>query len=206
MRVTFSILLVISCAFPIRAQSIAADTSRTAFIRSNSGTHYWGEILRETSDSVFLLQGDGVLVDLPRSAIDVIKYGMTKPRDPFWEGGLVFGSPGGINFLAGYQWEFGGVRVSGDYFSSDVAGIQINASYKLYRGESASHYVSFVWSYSTTAIVTGGDQPQTFRVNGLGAAYDLNFVGISFELGLLQNFTTNNREILLQLGYVYQFR
>jgi hypothetical protein len=198
MRTAIFIILFIIVAHPLCAQIGTTDTSKTALIRSIYGTRYWGNVIRETSDSVFLLQDDGVVDDIPRNLIEDIEYGMRKPMDHFAEAGFVVGTPGGPDFVLGYEWWIAGIRASGFYSGSDLNGLQFNVLYSLFRGDYTSHYLSLIWTTMRSP---------NFYLNGFGAAYDLNVSGFSFELGLIpRTKDLANLSPMYQIGYVYQFR
>jgi hypothetical protein len=201
-------LFLLFSTSPSVAQSGASGTSRAAFIQTNTGPHYWGDILRESPDSVFLLQDNGVLIELPRRVINLIQYDEQKPSDHFWEGGLVLGSPSIINIVAGYQWKFGGIRASGFYDGTSNDGLQLNFCYNIHRSEFSSNYLSLVWINSNGEVFsTSTGNSQNLHFSGTGIAYDLNLSDFSIEAGAAQNLRSPfDVELLFQLGYVYQFR
>jgi hypothetical protein len=198
MKTAIFIFLFISSAQPLYAQNGTTDTAKTALIRSIYGTRYWGNVIHETQDSVFLLQDDGIIDDIPRNLIDTIEDGMRKPKDQFAEAGFIFGTPAGSNLLLGYEWWIAGIRASGFYSGSNLNGVQLNLLCKILRGDYSSHYLSLIWATMHSP---------NFYLKGPGAAYDLNISGFSFELGIIPStYAPVNLNPIYQIGYVYQFR
>jgi|GEM_PF-954171 hypothetical protein len=191
-----------------------ADTSY-AFIETVSGSHFYGHIVNESLDTVFLVTDDGVSMKLPRSSISAIDYKATKIPDHFWAFGGVFGTPAGGNFVVGSYWRRTGVRLAVGYWGSTLAGIELSLPVNLYRSEHTSHDVAFVaWSSVIESTETSYDafggpyQYTTSRsFTGYGPAYQVNLSGFSGEFGLaFGSGDFSSPQIMFQLGYVHEFR
>jgi len=198
------ILLLIVCSGSSGAQQARTDSSFAAII-SASGPIYWGQILKETSDTVFFRGDDGVVMQLPRTAIDEILYGKKKVSS-FWEVGVVLGLPELIDLVVACHWKWIGLRMSGSYWGSDSYGLQINLPFNIYRGLSTSHDISIVYTDGSPIDVSDGGQRKSIPFRGWGGAYDLNLSGFCLELGLFKFSSSQDFGLLGQIGYVYQFR
>lgn len=117
--------------------------------------------------------------------------------------GAVFGTPGILNFVAGYSWDNVGIRISGGgmfllFGSGGLRGIQGNFSWVLFREENTLSEISLLGL--TSSGISG-----TFY--GVGASWSINIGGFFFEIGYPYRLDKNNLQFdlrpLLQIGYVH---
>ena len=191
-----------------------SSSSDMASILTTTGSTYRGQIVHESPDTVILLAKDGNTLTILRRNIASIDYHW-QPINKFWELGAVFGTPAGLNLIAGYHFEMVGLRFGFGYWGSNLYGAEISIPITLYRGEHSTHDVAIVaWTSSIDAPETEYDYfgesyvttvHKTFT--GIGPAYQVNLNGFSGELGLaFGSGTFSSPQLMLQLGYVYQFR
>ena len=184
---------------------------RLASIEMMSGAHYYGHIVKESLDTIFLQTQDGVSMKLPRASIESIDYDAKLIPSHFWAFGGVLGTPAGGNFVVGSYWSRFGIRLSFGYWGDAVSGLELSLPINLYRSEHTSQNIALVAS-TTTVQTTETDYYGQYQYDrtfaGFGPAYQVNLSGFSGELGLAfgSGGDFSSPQIMLQLGYVHEFR
>ncbi|HWF45292.1 MAG TPA: hypothetical protein VG537_11680 [Candidatus Kapabacteria bacterium] len=213
---TFALALLLAATGPLHAQQNSLPRQGLASIETVSGATYYGSIVRESPDTVFLKTEDNASVELLRNTIASINYEATKLPNHYWAVGGVLGTPAGGNFVVGSYWEHLGVRLSFGYWGDALAGFELSLPINLYRSEHTSHDIALVLLYTQIGTTeqdfdwnTGLPYNYTFERTfaGIGPAYQVNLSGFSGELGLtFGSGDFSNPELIFQLGYVYEFR
>lgn len=149
----------------------------------------------QTKDTVYIVEKDTIFIAEPESKIEPVKY----------ELGLLLGYPGRYNIAAIAHSENFLYKLSGGYFGYPAGG-QVEVGYKIdelnkiYYGISAG--VGF-YSIAPVAKQLGLDNlREYFSINSIISIYGF-FVspGLSVYLDNL-----NFPQLILQVGYAYQFR
>ncbi len=189
-------------------QTSATDLAY-AEVTLKSGQVVRGRIIRETSDSLFVERDNHEVSPISRDGVDFVTY--REHRDAnFYEAGLTFGLPGGINLVGGYSFGALGFRVSGGYLGA-IYGVELAMPIALSSSDNICHYLAVIGSTTVRRSSVSGDLNTTTETlntfTGFGAAYQLNYSGFFFELGgLLGSGTLSSPQYTLQIGYVHQFR
>ncbi|OQB37504.1 MAG: hypothetical protein BWY06_02346 [Candidatus Latescibacteria bacterium ADurb.Bin168] len=128
---------------------------------------------------------------------------------PYYEIGVVLGTPGAINVVAGHWFGAYGTRISGGYVESGSDmfwGVQANAMKKLRDTPVSRHAVGLV------AIVHRDERMENWilRKRGIyagGVAYNYNWRGLFAETALTLGANTgySNAQLLFQIGYMHRF-
>lgn len=185
-------------------------------IKTQSGKTYIGKVLSDSGDQVVMRTTEGNKVTLLKSYIS----GREENVDPstistqlaFPLGGLTLGTPGAFHILGGYYFGPVGTRASIGYLAS-MYGIQVNVYRNLSRSDRFSHNLGIAAGYSHIPHIDAdpvfgfptvvGDYHWTY----IGAMYDVNINGIFGEIGLsFGSGSFHNPQLMLQVGYVYEFR
>jgi hypothetical protein len=204
---------------PIASYGQAAtksDNPGFASIEMQSGADYYGHIVRESPDTVFLQTQDGTSMELPRKSIESIDYNAAIIHNSYWAMGGVFGTPAGGNFVIASYGRHVGVRFSFGYWGDNLAGAEISLPINIYRSEHTSHDIALVaWASQIGSTETNYDwntgAPYQYSVTksflGFGPAYQVNLSGFAGELGItFGSGDYGSPQIIFQLGYVHEFR
>lgn len=176
------------------------------------GEEYWGTIMSETSDTIALQSTSGVGVHIPRSSIRSIVYNAENPEDPnhgYWAFGGTLGTPAALNLVLARNFNRNwGIRFSGMFYGK-IRGLQIDGMRRIGGSGSFSHNVHVGLGSSQLGVdtytSTGYYRESTW--NYVTGGYDLNWGGFQFAVGLsVGSGTFTNPQLLLQIGYVHQFK
>jgi len=107
----------------------------------------------------------------------------------------------------GYWWNRAGVRLSGMYLEEDLHEFQLNFGYAFYESVKLQQSINLV-----TCWVVGSDPGADYRFGATGLAYNINYRGIFFELGLavpwrddIGNLEDDPVVPCMSWGYIYRF-
>ena len=124
-------------------------------------------------------------------------------KDSYFEAGIVFGTPAGINALVGYCYNPVGVRLTGMYSNENMNGIHLALVYMVSEGEKSSHHVG---------IALGRSQDPGCDYYYSGPVYDYYYKHFFLEAGGGKILHVNRGDfsslpywIILQIGYVHRF-
>ncbi len=123
--------------------------------------------------------------------------------------GVVLGTPGAINGVAGYWFGQYGVRVSGGYVernSDNFWGMQLNMMKKIRDTPVSRHAVGIMGMAHRTKYMDNWILRRK-SIYGGGIAYNYNWRGLFVETGLLAGANTGYSavQLLFQIGYMYRF-
>ncbi len=126
----------------------------------------------------------------------------------YWELGINFGTPGGLNLLVGKWFSPVGIKVSGMNLGS-MYGVQGNLMYKLSDNYSRCHSLGLIFGVSHIELEkTNGWNTETEIKDWqyYGAAYNLNWGGFWLEVGLTGgDGDFKAPQLAFQIGYTYRF-
>jgi len=107
----------------------------------------------------------------------------------------------------GYWWNHLGVRLSGMYLGEDEQDFQINLGYAFYEKIKLQQSINLV-----TCWVVGSDPGADYKFGASGLAYNINYRGFFFELGLavpwrddIGNLEDDPVVPCMSWGYIYRF-
>ena len=185
----------------------ATASAQTAKITTVSGEEYRGEVLQETSDTITIQTSSGVAVKIPRSAIRLMDYSYSaeeESRKGYWSFGGFFGTPGGLNIDLERNFNRNwGVSIALGLIPQSIAGLEFNFRRRIGGSGSLTHNVEL--GLGSVYIDYSYRTAQDFTY--LKGGYNLNWGGFHLDLGLgAGQGTFPNPQLLLQIGYVHQFR
>ncbi len=175
---------------------------------------YSGKVISEDSQQI-VIEDIGIQVTILKSQIATIKYfssvkQLNELKEVFSFLGASLIMPGGLNIVVGHEHGRFGGRLSVGYIGS-MGGIQGNFLVNLSRRKSFNHHLSI--GFGSTYIDTKeyvqywGEITTSKTWTYVGGFYDLNYGGFFLETGLsIGSGDFSNPQLMLQLGYVYEFR
>lgn len=212
------LLFLLSAGFsvPLRGQ----ETSRIVTV---GGEVYRGEVIKETADTIMMRSAGGIAVHIPRSSVRAIAYGEEgevnmkeegkRVAAGYWSFGGTLGTPAEANLvLARNVNDDWGVRLSGMYYGGS-AGVQIEGTRRIGGRGSFRHNLHLgLGTFRTEHSIFSYEGPvaRVAEETYIACGYDLNWHGLHGALGLRFSpwdyFSPYKPGLLLQVGYVHQFR
>jgi hypothetical protein len=187
-------------------------------VELESGGTYTGTIISDTADSVVLLLSDSVVIAIPKSSITNMEYSVPlRPANNYWSAGVVLGSLNLLQAVGSYDFEDYGIRLS--LAMKDSLAFQLNLFTKLLRTDHFSHELSGLVGVASHNGEFLRFNTETRVKYFIGVAYAAHWYGFFAELGSVfgdhyyryPGATPGvgwslNPQLLLQLGYIYEFR
>lgn len=195
--------------------TLAAQTR----ITKTDGTVFEGRVQRDSGGVVELVSNDSTLVRIPREAIRTMEFGVTPNTYPGGYAllGITALTPAGINLVGGYYGSTFGVRACAGYLGA-IGGLQGNFVFNVVRSRRYTGNITVMFGYmslTTTShyVSTFGpygaryDSDLTRTWSYFGAGYEFNWGGFFLEPALsIGSGSFSNPQLLLQIGYVHEFR
>jgi hypothetical protein len=210
-RIASSRFLVITAMFILI--TVASAMSQPAVVTTKEGAEYSGRITVEGADEVTLVSADSVVTKIPRASIKSIEYvdrhaeSSSTRKGAFPVFGAAFGTPAGLNLVGGYYFTPWGVRVSAMYWGR-LAGVEVEFLRNIGRTGIFSHNVHVgVGTMQIGSSYFDFSNDVYFDWTYISAGYDLNLSGFHASIGFsLGSGDFANPQLMLQLGYVHEFR
>ncbi len=163
--------------------------------------------IRTRDGSEFVYTFDEIEVIRKESAAEIYFDDTRDLMDaPYFELGVNFGTPGGLNLAFGRWFGIAGARLSGMYLGDALAGVQGNIGFKLSDNSNRSHVLAAIFGTSQLKENSGTYWQRSRSWTYIGAAYELNLHGFFLQAGLsVGSGDFSSPQLMLQLGYMYRF-
>jgi hypothetical protein len=184
-------------------------------IHLKSGSKIVGKIIKyDAANEVEIQSSDSIRFVFKMDLVEKIEFMVDKDqgyKSTMTEFGGTFGTPAVINLVFGKHFDKYMVKASGMYLGSTAKGIQLELGLKLSEFKNTYHAISLVGGYSyiknKQTSLYGYEQYQVSEWMYGGIVYNLNTNGFYLQPGLsIGSGSYNNPQIMIQIGYVYQFR
>jgi len=159
----------------------------------------------QTKDTVYVVQKDTVYyVPMPSRNVDHVKA----------ELGIVLGTPSGLNLILAAHTTDAIFKISGAYLGPTLYGGQFDIGYKFSENKRTYHGVGLGFGFAnigTTEITTNQWNQYEYKERNhwqyVAVNYMLNTYGFYLNAGLSAGSGSfSNPQLMLQIGYAYQFR
>ncbi len=203
-----NLILAINMFVSVTMVCFAQTPDRAATVITNDGKEYSGKIISEDSLQI-VIEDATTRITVFKTQITSIKYftdvkELAKVNGDFTFVGISLLTPGGVNIVVGKDFGKFGARLAAGYIGT-AAGIQGNFLFNLSRSKSFNSHLSV--GVGSSVIGTSNRYSSSSTWTYIGGFYDLNYGGFFLETGLsIGSGSYSNPQLMLQLGYVYEFR
>jgi hypothetical protein len=171
---------------------------------------YFGEVVRNDQDTMVLRLRDSSMIHIPKTSILAVYYDVAERQNSqYWSVGGTVGTPSGLQVVGSYDIDRYGVRTSIGIVG-EIAGAQLNIFRKLHRANHFSHELSGILGFTNQRyfrLIDGELLYNYLDEYYLGVGYSAHWYGFFGEIGIASGVDPFfHPQVLLQLGYIHEFR